>query len=258
VRRRRFLSAGAALLSPRIAAASLLDDVRARGRLRVASTFDYRPFAYRADGQPAGLDVDLAHDLAASLGVALGWVETTWSTLLDDLRADRFDIAMSGVSVTPARAAVGLFTMPYLHTGKTALARCDRVAQFRALAAIDRDDVTVIVNPGGSNEAWARAHLVHARIVVHADNVSIFTALERGDADLMITDAIEGESEQANHRALCIDPSAPYLEPVDKAWLLPNDLDLKRWLDAWLAARAADGTLAAAIARNTAATSRRD
>jgi ABC-type amino acid transport substrate-binding protein len=247
------LPAIAQALAPSISATAVLDDVRARRALRVASTFDYRPFSYREAGALRGIDVDLAHALASALGVELAWVESTWKSLLDDLRANRFDIAMCGVSVTPERAAVGLFTNAYYHTGKSALARCDRIAQLRTIADIDKDGITVIVNPGGSNEAWARAHLSRARVVVHADNLSIFAALERGDADAMITDAVEGASEHRRHPSLCIDATAPFLEPIDKAWLVPNDPAWKAWLDAWLARCQSDGTLTLAIARNGAA-----
>jgi cyclohexadienyl dehydratase len=232
------------------AAPAVLDEVREHGALRVGATFDYRPFSYRDEGTPLGIDAELARALATALGVELEWVETSWKTLLDDLRAARFDIAMCGISITPERSAAGLFTNAYFRTGKTALARCDRINALRTLADIDRDGVTVIVNPGGSNEAWAKAHLAHARIVVHGDNLTIFEVLERGEADAMITDAVEGASEHARHPTLCIDATVPFLEPVDKAWLVPNDPAWKAWLDAWLERCTADGTLAAVIARN--------
>src|SRR5262245_23667699 len=85
-----------------------LADVRARGTLRVAHTNDYRPFSFRApDGAPTGIDVDVARRFAESLGVAVEWVDTSWSTLSADLAAGRFDVAMSGVSITAERAATG-------------------------------------------------------------------------------------------------------------------------------------------------------
>ena len=257
MRRRALLIAAAGLpaLGALRARAGVLDEVRSKRRLRVASTFDYRPFSYRADGRLCGIDVELANALAAALDAQIEWVETSWKSLLDDLRQQRFDVAMCGVSVTPERAAVGRFTTPYLRTGKTALARCERIDRFRSLADIDRDDVRVIVNPGGSNEAWVRTHLSRAEILVHPDNVSIFAALERGDADVMITDAIEGDSEHARHPALCTS-TAPYLAAVEKAWLVPNDAAWTEWLDGWLAGLVADGTLAAVIARNAASNPR--
>src|SRR5213595_1089303 len=90
-----------------------LDRIRAAGVLRVGTTGDYTPFSLlRADGSYEGADIDMAHDLAEKLGVGLEFVATVWVDLLDDFLADRFDIAMGGVTVTPARAARAFFSIP--------------------------------------------------------------------------------------------------------------------------------------------------
>jgi ABC-type amino acid transport substrate-binding protein len=230
--------------------AGTLDDVRSRGILRVATTFDYRPFSFRDGSTPAGIDVDLAERLARALDVDIEWIETSWPTLLADLEADRFDIAMSGVSITPARSEKGLFTNPYFHTGKTVLTRCELRQRFRTIADIDRPDVTVIVNPGGTNEAFVRSHLRRARIQLSPDNLGIFAALARGEADVMITDAVEADIESRRHPGLCHDLAPPYLETIDKAWLIPRDTAWKAWLDGWLATLEGNGSLQSVIERH--------
>ena len=66
---------------------------------------------------------------------------------------------MGGVSVTLERQKTAFFSAPYLRDGKTPIARCADKDKFADLAAIDRPEVTVIVNPGGTNEKFDRAHL---------------------------------------------------------------------------------------------------
>ena len=76
----RFLLALTLLLLPTATwAQSRLDEIVARGTLRVALTGDYRPFSFldKATGQYAGLDADMANNLAESLGVKLEIVPTT-------------------------------------------------------------------------------------------------------------------------------------------------------------------------------------
>jgi cyclohexadienyl dehydratase len=214
----------------------VLAAIHQRGALRVATTGDYRPFTFLAENQSrSGIDIEVAEALARALDVRIEWVDTQWPTLLADLEAQRFDIAMSGISVTAPRAAAGCFSAPYFDTAKTVLARCDVVANYAALDAIDRPSVAVIVNPGGTNERFVRQHLPHARIVVHPDNVSIFTALAAGAADLMITDRIEAELQAAADPALCV-ATALAFEPVHKAYLMPADPRWQTWFDAWFAA----------------------
>ena len=228
----------------------VLGDIHARGTLRVAHTNDYRPFSFLdAQQTPTGIDADLARHLARSLDVTVEWVDTTWSTLSDDLRANRFDIAMSGVSVTVERAAVGCFSTPYFTTGKTALTRCASQRSFTTLAQIDSPDVTVIVNRGGTNERFVHEHLPHARTLVRDDNRAVFGALAAGEADVMITDAVEAQLEAAADPALCVADPPPIFERVEKAYLIPQDAAWLHWVDKWLATLEANGELASITRR---------
>ena len=238
----------AAALAP--AQAGGLDDIAARGVLRVGSTGDYKPFSYRpAGGEFIGMDVELAGELARALGVRLQLVPTSWPTLMADLGADKFDLALSGVSVTAERQKQALFSVPYLHDGKTPITRCENVARFQTLAQIDRPEVRLIVNPGGTNERFARAHAPHAQLTVYPDNVTIFGQLVDGAADLMITDAIETRLQQRLHPQLCaVHPEAPF-DSVDKAILLPRDPALKSYVDHWLQPRLDGGGMQARLDR---------
>jgi chorismate mutase-like protein len=222
--------------------AGRLDDIAARGVLRVGSTGDYKPFSYRqADGGFIGMDVELAGELARALGVRLQVVPTSWPTLMADLGADNFDLALSGVSVTAERQRQALFSVPYLHDGKTPITRCEHVARYQALAQIDRPEVRLIVNPGGTNERFARANAPHAQLTVYPDNVAIFGQIVSGAADLMMTDAIETRLQQRLHPQLCaVHPEAPF-DSVDKAILLPRDPALKAYVDRWLQQRVDNG-----------------
>ena len=229
-----------AALTP--AQAGRLDDIAARGVLRVGSTGDYKPFSYRqAGGGFIGMDVELAGELARALGVRLELVPTTWPTLMADLGSDKFDLALSGVSVTAERQRQALFSVPYLHDGKTPITRCENVARYQALAQIDRPEVRLIVNPGGTNERFARARAPHARLIVYPDNVTIFGQIVSGAADLMMTDAIETRLQQRLHPQLCaVHPEAPF-DMAEKAILLPRDAALKTYVDRWLQQRLDDG-----------------
>ncbi len=176
----------------------------------------------------------MAESLARGLGVKLELVPTAWGALLSDLAADKFDLAMGGISVTLDRQKAALFSTPVMRTGKTPIARCENKAKFNTLADIDRPGVKVIANPGGTNEKYDRANLHNAEIVMFANNAEIFGELVAGHADLMITDAVETRLQQKLHPELCaIHPEAPF-DFGELAYLLPRDLVLKAWIDQWL------------------------
>jgi chorismate mutase-like protein len=238
----------AAALAP--AQAGRLDDIAARGVLRVGATGDYKPFSYLpAGGEFIGMDVELAGELAQALGVRLQLVPTSWPALMADLDADKFDLALGGVSVTAERQRRALFSVPYLHDGKTPITRCENIARFQTLAQIDRPEVRLIVNPGGTNERFARAKAPRAQLTVYPDNVTIFGRIVSGAADLMMTDAIETRLQQRLHPQLCaVHPEAPF-DMADKAILLPRDPALKAYVDHWLQQRLDHGDVQKSLDR---------
>lgn len=233
------------LVMPGLAwAQSRLDEIVSRGTLRVGLTGDYRPFSLldKGNGQYAGIDVDMATNLAEALGVKLEIVATTWGGLLTDLGAGKFDMAMGGISVTLPRQKTAFFSIPLMRVGKTPIARCTDKDRFQTLAQIDKAGTKVIVNPGGTNEKFDRANLKQAEIVMFPDNAKIFEELVAGHADLMITDSVETKLQQKLHPELCaIHPDQPF-DYGELAYLLPRDVVLQEFVNQWLHLAVANGT----------------
>ena len=151
-----------------------LDQIVATGLLRVGTTGDYAPFSHLKGDEYVGIDIELARDLAASLGVELTLIKTSWPTLMEDLTNGTFDIGMSGISKNLERQRVALFSRSYHSGGKTPIIRCQDKANFSTLGQIDQAKTRLIVNPGGTNEKFVRTNIKQAQIRVHEDNTTIF------------------------------------------------------------------------------------
>jgi len=224
--------------------ASTLDRILERGALRVCTTGDYKPFTYLnpETGQFEGIDIDMARDLAASLDLEARFVQTSWPTLMEDFTSGKCDIAMGGISINLERQTQAFFSEPYLTDGKTPITRCEDVERYRTLEQIDQPGVTVVVNPGGTNEAFARENLDEAELVVYEDNVTIFDEILEGRADLMITDAVETILQEKERPGLCaVHPEEPFTYS-EKGYLLPRgDVTWKAYVDQWLHLEQASG-----------------
>jgi cyclohexadienyl dehydratase len=223
---------------------SRLDDIIKRGTLRVGMTGDYLPFTYldKTTSKFRGFDVDMAEALGKALGVKVEFVHTAWPQLMKDFEADNFDIAMGGISITLDRQKKGMFSTPIMREGKTPIARCADKGKYETIADIDKPGTHVIVNPGGTNERFARANIKNADIKVYNDNVTIFDEIAKGDADLMMTDASETRYQQKLHPGvLCaVHPDKPF-DFAEKAYWLQRDLALKAFVDQWLHIMTEDG-----------------
>ena len=223
---------------------SRLDDIIKSGVLKVGTTGDFKPFSYQLDTKSDvfyGVDIELAKDLGASLGVKVQFVKTSWPTLLMDLNTGKFDIGMSGITIKLARQQQALFSIPLLSSGKAAITRDENATRFTSIDAINQKGVRVIVNPGGTNEAFARANFPNATIVENGENLSVFQKIVDGEADLMVTDAVETLIQEQIHPELeAVNPDKPF-NFFEMGYLLPRDFTFKAYVDQWLNLRQKDG-----------------
>jgi cyclohexadienyl dehydratase len=223
-------------------APSRLDAVQKSAKLRVCTPGDYTPFALqKQEGAFEGLDVDLVQSAAKALGADAVFVKSAWPTLMKDF-VEKCDVAVGGISVTLERQKTAFFSQAYMINGKAPIARCENAARFQTVADIDKPGVTVIENPGGSNERFARANFKSAKILIHADNTTIFDEILKGNADVMISESAETIVQQRLRPGLCaVNPDKP-LQYGEMAWLLPRgDVAFKAWIDQWLHLAKASG-----------------
>ncbi|OIQ49929.1 Cyclohexadienyl dehydratase precursor [Pseudodesulfovibrio hydrargyri] len=167
------------------------DEIVASGTLKVGTTGDYKPFSFDNNGTYEGFDIAVARSFADRLGLKLELVKTTWKTLMADLKADRYDIGMSGITRTIARQKEARFSQGYVMFGKTILVNKDNAARFGSLADVDQKGVKIGVNPGGTNEKFVKANIKNAEVVVFESNLAIPPAVADKKVDVMITDSVE-------------------------------------------------------------------
>ena len=166
---------------------------------------------------------------------------------LGQIQSDNDGNANDAIPFPPAgNPWTGFFTL--MRDGKTPITRCENAAQFQTLEQIDQPTTKAIVNPGGTNERFARANLKQAQIEVFPDNVHIFDQILAGKADLMITDAEETLLQQKLRPGLCaVHPERPFTF-AEKAFMLPRgDEAFKQYVDQWINLIKGDGTLSRVI-----------
>ncbi|MDD2545620.1 MAG: ABC transporter substrate-binding protein [Burkholderiaceae bacterium] len=167
----------------------LLKDVQQKSLLKVCIWPEYFGISYRnpRTGVFQGVDIHMSAAFAKDLGVALEYVLTDFSHLLDDLEARKCHIAMMAVGVTPVRAQRIDFSIPYLRSDVYAIAtRSNRTVQ--TWEDIDQPGRVVVVQKGTYMEPLMRKILKKATLQVVLRPSERERDVESGRADVFITD----------------------------------------------------------------------
>ena len=161
--------------------------------MRVGYFADNPPYAYaNARGDLVGFDIEMAHDLAADLGVRLELVAVPRDVLQAPADVAPWDLLMAGVAVTPDRASHLLFSASYLDETLAFLVPDHRRAEFstwdgvRALGA-----VRIGVPPVSSLEARLRSEAPRA-VVLPFDRLDQIFAAPGIDAEAFLVSAERG------------------------------------------------------------------
>jgi cystine transport system substrate-binding protein len=125
---------GASFVAASAHADDLLDQVKARGTLRIGLEGTFPPFNSKApNGELVGYDVDIAKAVATKMGLKPEFVTTEWSGIIAGLQAGKFDVIVNQVGVTDQRKAVLDFSPAYTYSAAQLIQRKDDSRQFKTL-----------------------------------------------------------------------------------------------------------------------------
>jgi cyclohexadienyl dehydratase len=244
------LLAGALLALPAAAqtqAPDRLQKILTSGVLRVGTTMDTPLFSMRdpASGKLTGFDMDVLDTLAPALGVRIEFVKMTFGSMLTDLAADKFDVAMSGMGRTLERARTATFSKPYMRYGKLLMIRSADKERFRSLADIDHPGTKIAYNKGGLNERFANTMFKQAMPTGFASNELATADLLDGKVDAQVSDSTAAIYMARQNRRLAAMSPDHVFDPVYVAMLLRrDDQTLLNYIDIWIDQIELDGTLA--------------
>jgi cyclohexadienyl dehydratase len=220
------LGAGAA---PALAG-TVAERVKASGTLRVCIWPDYYGITWRnpRTQQLGGIDIDLSAEFGRDLKVRVQTVDSSFATLIDDLKGDRCDVAMFAVGMLPQRMQHLKFSRPYLQSDIYAVTtRSNRAV--RRWADIDQPGVQVAVQAGTFMEPVMAAALKQAKLVSIKPPATRERELEAGRVDVFMTDY------PYSRRLLDNADWAMLISPPDKFHVLPYAYAVKPGDDDWLA-----------------------
>ena len=168
--------------------ARTLDEIKDSGKLVVGVFSDKKPFGYvDENGDYQGYDVYFARRLAEDLGVDLELVSVDAPNRVEYLTSAKVDVILANFTVTPERAEVVAFALPYM---KVALGV---VSPDSALITDvkDLEGKTLIVSKGTTAETYFTENHPEVTLLKFDTYTEAFNALLDGRGDALSTDNTE-------------------------------------------------------------------
>jgi polar amino acid transport system substrate-binding protein len=155
------------------APAEIAKELAPTGTLRAAINFGNPVLAQKdpATGEPRGITVDLARELARRLGVALELVPfEAAGKVFEALKTNAWDLAF--LAIEPVRAAEIAFTSPYVLIEGVYLVPVN--SKLRIVEEVDREGVRIGVNKGSAYDLYLTRTLKHAKLHRGESGVDLF------------------------------------------------------------------------------------
>ena len=215
-----------------------------RGIIRVGYDSTALPFAYLGSGgELVGFDIDMAHRLARDLGVAIEFVPCSSRTVVEQLVADHFDVAMSGFEGTLKRAASLPLGDSYLDVTLALVVLDHTKSAYNSLAKLQAKDRLRLAAVAESFFAERLSEaLPHVEVVILESEASFFND-DSLDVDALVTSAETGSAWTL------LRPQYSVVNPLSERvrvplyYLTAPDEELREFIKRWLELKRKSGLL---------------
>lgn len=215
--------------------------IQKKGVLTVATSPDFPPFETLENGEVVGIEVDILTKVAESLGVTLQIEQMDFESVIPGVQAGKFDVGMSGITVTEKRKENVDFSTPYFLAAQTIVVPADSEISSKT----DLDGKKISVQTGTTAEDYCMEN--GYEVMAYTSNNDAAAALTGGKVDAWVVDN-EVAVAMADSLGLVMLDEAMTTEPYAFAFAKGSD-ELVTAVDAALNAMLADGTIAEIFAQ---------
>ncbi len=226
-----------------LARKSTLEAILKNGELRVGFEAGYMPFEMTdKNGNFVGFDIDMAKEMAKAMGVKFVPVNTAWDGIIPSLITEKFDIIMSGMTVTQERNLKINFADPYIIVGQTILLNTKHEGTITDYKGLNDPKFIVTSKLGTTGEQAVKRHIPKCTYKSFETETEAALEVVNGKADAFVYDlpyCVVFMAQQGAGKLVFIDQPFTY-EPL--AWAIrKGDPDFLNWLDNFLRQMKNDG-----------------
>ncbi|AGS24400.1 ABC transporter substrate-binding protein [Rhizobium etli] len=202
----------------------LIDSVKSSGTLSIASGLDYAPFEFvDPNGQPAGLDVDLANAAAKLISAKLDIQRIPFASQIPSLAAGRVKVAWATFTVKEDRLRQVDF-VTFLQSGTVAMVLPDKRDSISGAHSLCGMRVAVQTGSAADftadklSESCTKSNLPKIEKLIYPEQKDTIQAVLTGRADARFDDSTAaGYYEQTSKGKLVVAPGVYDILPLGVA-----------------------------------------
>ena len=202
----------------------------------VATSPDFPPFESLDGSEVVGIEVDILQAITEKLGMEMQLEQMDFDSVIPGVQAGKFDIGMSGITITADRQKNCDFTQPYFLASQAIVVTPDSDITCKA----DLEGKTISVQTGTTAEEYCMEN--GYEVLAFTANNDAAAALTSGKAAAWVVDNEVGVALAAQQGLVVLD-EAMTSEPY--AFAFAKDSELTAQFDEALGQLLADGTVAA-------------
>jgi polar amino acid transport system substrate-binding protein len=219
-----------------LAKKSTLESILKKGELRVGFEAGYMPFEMTdKKGKFVGFDIDMAKAMAKAMGVKFVPVNTAWDGIIPSLITNKFDIIMSGMTVTQERNLKINFANPYIIIGQAILLNKKHDGKIKSYKDLNNSKYIVTSKLGTTGEQAVKRLIPKCNYKSFETEPEAALEVVHGKADAFVYDlpyCVVFMGQQGAGKLVFIDKPFTF-EPL--AWAVKKgDPDFMNWLNNFL------------------------
>ena len=200
-----------------LAKKSSINEILARGELRVGFDAGYMPFEMTdKNGNYIGFDMDMGRELAKSMGVKFVPVNIDFDGMIPALLTGKIDVIMSAMTVTQERNLKIGFSDPYIVVGQSILLNKKHEGKITSWEQLNDPKFNVVSRQGTTGEEAVKRYLPKATFKTFEKEADGALEVANDRADAWVYDMpfnVVFFAEQGNGKVIHLDKPFTF-EPI--------------------------------------------
>ncbi|QCO55307.1 transporter substrate-binding domain-containing protein [Pseudorhodobacter turbinis] len=222
---------------------SVIEQIKENGVIKIGLSV-FVPWSMRdKKGDLIGFELDVGRKLAEDMGVDVEFIPTAWDGIVPALVSGKFDVIISGMSITAERNLTVNFSDPYAYSGLTIMAN-KAMTEGMTLEDYNNKDVTFAARRGATPATVIAQLFPEANLLLFDEDSAATQEVLNGNAHAtMMSEPSPSDAARDYPETISVPFDKPFLAAGEGFAYRKGDPDTTNFFNNWIAVNWSNGWL---------------